>query len=409
MTTPTGTISMSDVNVELGYSSSALISLNDAGVRSLAGIGSGAISLNDLRGKSLASAYLFSAGLNTFFVEAYNWSSSGFGSKYSAPTGTAGGYSAASSSSYGILKRGGYVFAALLSDPRIWAREFSSSGWGSLSYRPQLALGGSSNGIAANASGSLIGTANGSTSPYCQVYPWVGIGNGFSGGGWGTQYSSPATPPTGTGESISWSRGGGALAIGHATSPRVSVYPFTSANGYGTKYSDPSTLPFTTARGVSFSNGAIVLASRSSSSTTTSAFPEAWAWSDASGFGTRYSNPSNGYKRTVPYSVAVSQDGAKVIAGTAYDGGTNYDLPNVHMWTWSDASGWGTYYTNPSGTFTSGSTNAAAINATSDAAAYGGNQSSAVRVWAISGSGYGAKFSDPSTLPSLARYGLSFA
>lgn len=399
---------MSDVNVELGYSSSALISLNDAGVRSLAGIGSGAISLNDLRGKSLASNYLFTAGFTTSHIEAYNWSSGGFGSKYAAPTGTAGGYSAATATAYGVVKKGGYVFAALLSDPRIWAREFSSSGWGTLSYRPQFALGGSSNGIAANASGSLVGTANGSTSPYCQVYPWVGIGNGFMGGGWGTQYSSPSTAPTGTGESISWSRGNGAVAIGHATSPRVSVYPFTEAGGFGTKYSDPSTLPATTARGVSFSNGAIVLASRSSSSTTTSAFPEAWAWSDASGFGTRYSNPSNGYKQTFPTSVAVSQDGTKVTAGTFYNDTTSYSLPNVHMWTWSDGSGWGTYYSGPSGTFASGSVNGTAINATSDAAAYAGAVATSVRVWPISSGGYGSKFADPSTLPSNTRYGVAF-
>jgi len=52
MTTPTGTISMSDVNIELGYSSTATITLNDTAVRTLAGIASGTISMNDLRGKS---------------------------------------------------------------------------------------------------------------------------------------------------------------------------------------------------------------------------------------------------------------------------------------------------------------------------------------------------------------------
>ena len=50
MTTPTGTISMYDVRVELGLSGQ--ISLNDSAVRNLAAKGSGTISLNDLRGKS---------------------------------------------------------------------------------------------------------------------------------------------------------------------------------------------------------------------------------------------------------------------------------------------------------------------------------------------------------------------
>lgn len=52
MTTPTGTISMSDVNIELAKSSTALIALNDGDVRNLAAKPSGTISMNDLRGKS---------------------------------------------------------------------------------------------------------------------------------------------------------------------------------------------------------------------------------------------------------------------------------------------------------------------------------------------------------------------
>jgi hypothetical protein len=52
---PTGTISMSQVNTELGRSSTATISLNESAVRTLAGVASGAISMNNLRGKSAMS------------------------------------------------------------------------------------------------------------------------------------------------------------------------------------------------------------------------------------------------------------------------------------------------------------------------------------------------------------------
>jgi hypothetical protein len=51
---------MSDVNTELGLTSTATISLNDAAVRTLAGVASGTISMDNLRGKSNAPAATFS-------------------------------------------------------------------------------------------------------------------------------------------------------------------------------------------------------------------------------------------------------------------------------------------------------------------------------------------------------------
>lgn len=52
MTTPIGTISMSDINLELNKGSTDLISLNDGDVRTLAGIATGTISMDNLRGKT---------------------------------------------------------------------------------------------------------------------------------------------------------------------------------------------------------------------------------------------------------------------------------------------------------------------------------------------------------------------
>lgn len=60
--TSSGLISLSDVNVELGLSSTAQISLNDAAVRGLFGVASGAISMSNGYGK--ANQFAFSISSN---------------------------------------------------------------------------------------------------------------------------------------------------------------------------------------------------------------------------------------------------------------------------------------------------------------------------------------------------------
>lgn len=92
MALPTGTISLSQVNSELGRSPTQSINLNDTAVRSLAGKASGAISMNDLRGKSAVQPLAASASPS--YLSGY-----GYGSSYASTdsttctaSGGAGGY-----------------------------------------------------------------------------------------------------------------------------------------------------------------------------------------------------------------------------------------------------------------------------------------------------------------------------
>lgn len=78
MTLPSsGVITMADINVELGKSATALITLNDADVRALAGIPSGQIALNNFYGKSRFTPAFSPAGT----ITAYDRGSSGQGSR----------------------------------------------------------------------------------------------------------------------------------------------------------------------------------------------------------------------------------------------------------------------------------------------------------------------------------------
>ena len=71
MTLPTGTISLSQVNTELGRSATATIDMNDSAVRTLAGVGGSGttISMSNLQGKSnvtISLAQLQSRSLQEF-------------------------------------------------------------------------------------------------------------------------------------------------------------------------------------------------------------------------------------------------------------------------------------------------------------------------------------------------------
>lgn len=76
MTLPvSGPISLNDVNVELGLAGTTLISMNQASVRTLAGVPSGAISMQNLQGKANQFAFTISsnqlnANLRTLAVNA---------------------------------------------------------------------------------------------------------------------------------------------------------------------------------------------------------------------------------------------------------------------------------------------------------------------------------------------------
>jgi hypothetical protein len=78
---------MSQVNTELGLAATTTISLNQANVRALAGVPSGAISMSNLYGKSNIPAPQFNNG-NTLYAYAYEPSPSAYASIWLQQDGT---------------------------------------------------------------------------------------------------------------------------------------------------------------------------------------------------------------------------------------------------------------------------------------------------------------------------------
>jgi len=87
-----GTGTNASINLELGLSATAQISLNDAAVRTLAGVASGAIIVpTDFYGKSTNTSYALTTGSATFnftygILYAYGYSNSPSGTGFYTPT-----------------------------------------------------------------------------------------------------------------------------------------------------------------------------------------------------------------------------------------------------------------------------------------------------------------------------------
>lgn len=172
-------------------------------------------------------------------------------------------------------------------------------------------------------SGSLfLGVAH-ATSPYVSIYP-------FSSLGFGTKLTDPVSLPTGTGNGIAFAADGKSLAIAHATTPFISAYPFSGA-GIGVKYSNPGTLPAGTGNDIAFrpQGDAVVMAH------TTTPYLAAYPWS--AGFGTKYSDPAT-LSGTGGNGVTFGPNGNDIaVAGS---GGSPY----LYVYRWS--SGFGTKYSD---------------------------------------------------------------
>jgi hypothetical protein len=144
----TGPISLANVNVELGRSSTATISLNETAVRNLAGISSGAISMADLRGKSAVTITLSNQSIidietapDTAYAYYFLTSGGKVAQSYNAggtsptdleqwctPTTAAADYEAKATPIVGFFDGGSGTGWVALSSTREWYKETSAAG-----------------------------------------------------------------------------------------------------------------------------------------------------------------------------------------------------------------------------------------------------------------------------------------
>ena len=174
------------------------------------------------------------------------------------------------------------------------------------------------------------------------------------------------------------------------------AFRWTSSGGWGSKLSDVGTLPGQTIYGTAFSPhvNAVIAGS------TASPHVHVYGWSNSSGFGTKFANPSPALGGNCT-SMAFNSDGSQL--ALCRDG---TGAPHIRMYAWSN-SGFGTAYTAP-GTVLGGNVQSVAFSSgnttlTSNAlfiGIQGSNTIPRVNAYRVSAAGWGTKYAAPSSLPS---------
>jgi hypothetical protein len=401
VTTPTGTITMADVNVELGFSSTAQISLNNADVRALAGIPSGTISMNDLRGKPSLLPYLsvVNSTAITVRIGAYSWSSSGFGSRYTnptQPTSAADKTRFAKSTSSILYTTSTSTFGYINGFP------WSSSGFGTKYTNPVGAVGGAGNDLAFNKAENVVAYSSTST-PYISAYPW-------SSSGFGTRFTSPATTPTGTGYGVTFCVDDNVLVVGHSTSPYITAYAWSNSTGFGSKYADPSVLP--SARGWGMSSYdrkslGVAYDARVAVARFNTSIPVVVYGIDTAGWQGTYSGPASypaPYGSDAKFAVNAGYSGYLAVSSSSYTSPNS--SPYIQVYAWTDNLGYGTKYSNPATLPTGSVADVSWNNQTALITAH--TNSPYVTAYPWSSSGFGTKYSDPSTSVGATGNGVEF-
>jgi hypothetical protein len=380
------------IALELSLSATGQISLNDAAVRTLAGVASGAITMpTDFWGKSSGAPVFLVTHTIYPYLSAYPWSSaSGFGAKYADPATalnnivTNGGGSIFNSNGTAIaLNQGG--------SPYIAAYQWSSSGFGSKYANPASPPAGDGELVAFTPNDTAFGTAHGGVgSGYCSVWAWSNAS------GFGTKYANPASPPTGTGNSCDFNPSGNVFVVTSDNTPFIIAYAWSDVSGFGTRYANPASFPADDGSGVAFSPSGNAI---SLSSERNGEYYVGWPWNNASGFGTRFASTvtADGSGRDVAFNPA---------GNTWFGSGAG--TVRVYAAPWNDATGFGTKYANPA-TLPTGAGNAVACNSNGTSVAVGHSISPFATAYPWSNaSGFGTKYANPATLPTGTGQGVAF-
>jgi len=254
--------------------------------------------------------------------------------------------------------------------------------------------GGGSGGLPPVTPSTYIAFGGATPAKRISVYNWD------SATGFGSLFTTPSIANSII--QVSFVRDNSVFSAAFSAAPYFNVWQW-SGLGFGTQYANPaSTLNPASAGppGVTWTNNVDAMLSLNSLAPL---YPQAWAWSQASGFGTKYSNGSF-------FSASGGASGLTLNGDNTQVAFSHSASPNISLYPWSSTTGFGTKYANPSA-LPPGPSNFASItfNLTTNDVAIGSVASPFIAAYPVTSAGFGAKYSNPSTFIGGTVYAVRFA
>ena len=256
--------------------------------------------------------------------------------------------------------------------------------------------GGGSGGLSPVTPSTYVAFGGTTSTKRVSVYPWN------SSTGFGSVYTTPSIP--GDVRNTSFVRDNSNFSCSFLGSPSFYVWQWSTL-GFGTQYSNPSDLIGFYSGYVWTNNVDAVITARTSNPTLT----KAWAWNPASGFGTKYSDGPT--LSSVGDTAGVTINGDNTLLAFQSASGAAVPGPVVSVIPWSSVSGFGTKFTNPYSPAVGGSYGpSVTFNLVTNDLIVGGVATSPfIYAYAINPTGFGVRYSSPSTPVGGTVYSAKFS
>lgn len=327
------------------------------------------------------------SGAQFFNLYAWNSVTATFGTRYATSIPVTANFTGVR-----IAPNGTAVATALSASPFVIAWALSSAGSGAKFNDPATLPAGAAHDVAWHPEMNALAVAhNAAGTPGVSVYTW-------SPSGFGVRYSNAGTPVNGAVTGVAFHPSGSAIFMANGSTPFIHAYAWNSATGFGTKYANPSTLP------TDGSSATIAINPAGDAVAVSNLFGterlNVYAWNNATGFGTRFSNPA-----TVPTggctSVAWHPSGGAIAVTQAATS------PFVSTYPWS-VSGFGTRHGGPGSATPTNRMNGVAFSGDGNTICLVG-EAPFMRAWAWNNAtGFGAAKTDPVTPPAAISQKVDF-